>query len=680
MRFQYKLALSIFAVGAIAVVIGARVQYLDARRAELANHAHLLTETARELARNLDEMLLAEARVLQTLADAPVAREALRASNRRFDGLDEAARSTALAQLDARWRRASGPDDPFVRSRMQNALADYLGAHEARHPGEYGEIFITDRHGGTVATTARLTDFYQADEYHWQAAYHAGKGRIFFDDRGFDQSAERYVLGVVVPIMEGDAVLGLLKANLAVGGPLRQFIDDLGETGGPQVELIRSRGRVILGQASAPFSEQVGPEVVAAMDRSAPGAVPITPGAKRLIAYAPVGLTVDGADIGFGGREQSDEQWGGNASEPWFLVVSDGVEAALAPASERTRELLGIAGALLVLMALAALALGYRLAGPVRQLRAMTRRVGAGDLEARVAPKTRDELGRLAEDFNAMVEGLRAVTASRDELMAEVARREEVEERLRGRERDLQLLVQDLGNSNRALEEFAYMASHDLREPLITITAFGDLLEQECGHHLTPDGQDHLQRMRKAAVRLRCLVDDLRTYSQVNTGDREFAPVDLNRLVAEVIDDLRGRIDAAGARITVGTLPRIEADEPRLRQLFLNLLSNAVKYRHPEVHPEVTVEARPAEGPALEISVEDNGIGFEPQYAEQILEPFERLHTHRHYEGSGLGLAICRRIVEQHGGSLRAQGVPNHGATFYITLPVTQGAVGGKAA
>ena len=679
MRFQFKLAASIFLVGALALLIGARIHYLDTRQAELDNRLQLLTETARQQAGQLDDMLTAEARVLQTLADAPVVRRAVRASNRRFAGMEAAARNTAMENLDRRWRQG-GDDDPLIRSRIDNPLARYLRDHDARHPGEYGEIFVTDRFGATVAATGRLTDFYQADEYHWKAAFYGGTGRVFFDDRGFDESADRHVLGVVVPIMDAGRVLGVLKANLAVGGPLRRFIQELDAPGEPTVELVRSSGRVILGGERAPLSQRVSPELVSAMDYKAAGALPITAGGESVVAYAPVGLTIDEGTVGFGGRRRSEEQWAGNEEEPWFVVVSQGIDAALVPVAGRTREVLVIAGGLLVLMAFSAMILGYRLARPVRNLRELTYRVGRGDLKATVQATGRDELGQLADDFNAMVRGLQEVTASRDQLSAEVEQRREVEARLRQREAELKALVQDLARSNDALEEFAYMASHDLREPLIAITSFGDLLREEYGDELSADGREYLQRIQKAAGRLRKLVDDLLTYSRVNAGERRFVPLDLGGLVNEVAAELRPALEAANGRVTTGAIPEIEADEARMRQLFLNLIGNAIKYRRPEVPLRITVEAWPVSDHRIEVVVRDNGIGFEQDYADQIMEAFERLHTRHSYDGTGVGLAICRRVVEQHGGTLRAEGVPNEGASFYITLPVSQGAAGSRAA
>lgn len=680
MRFQFKLAASIFAVGALALVIGARIHYLDARQAEVDSRLALLTETARQQAAQLDDMLAAEARVLETLAGAPVVRQAVRASNRRFAAMPPAQREEAITRLDRIWRRADDAEAPLVRSRTGNALAAYLKGYDTRHEGEYGEIFVTDRFGATVAATRRLTDFYQADEYHWQAAFNAGAGRVFFDDRGFDQSARRHVLGVLVPIMEGGQVIGILKANLGMDGPLRRFIQELDLPGEPRVELVRSNGRVILGGQDAPLSQRVSPELVGAMDRQSAGTLPVEAGSSNAVAYAPIGLTLDEGEVGFGGRRHSEEQWGGNGDEPWFMVVSQDLETALAPVAGRTRELLSIAGALLVLMALSAMVLGYRLARPVRELRELTRRVGRGDLQATAEVQGRDELGQLAEDFNAMVRGLQEVTASRDQLSAEVENRRQVEARLRQHETELKALVQDLARSNQALEEFAYMASHDLREPLIAITSFGDLLRDEYGEELTGEGREYLQRIQKAAGRLRELVDDLLAYSRVNAGERRFIPLDLRRLVDEVAGELKAGLEAADGRVTTGELPEIEADEPRMRQLFLNLIGNAIKYRRPGVPLRVTIETRDAGADGVEIVVRDNGIGFEQGYAEQILEAFERLHTRHAYDGTGVGLAICRRVVEQHGGTLRAEGTPDEGAAFYITLPVTQAATGSQAA
>ncbi len=242
----------------------------------------------------------------------------------------------------------------------------------------------------------------------------------------------------------------------------------------------------------------------------------------------------------------------------------------------------------------------------------------------------------------------------------------------------------ELERSNRDLEQFAYVASHDLQEPLRKIRTFGDRLELKCKEALDETGRECVERMQSAAARMQSLIDDLLTLSRVTTRSREFVPVDLAQIVREVVSDLEVQIEQAGGRVEAGKLPTIQADPLLMRQLLQNLIGNALKFRRPEEAPVVKIEGRyvapharregerlPA-GEMCRITVEDNGIGFDPRHQERIFGIFQRLHPREVYQGTGIGLAICRKIAEHHGGKISAQGSPGKGSTFEVLLPVVQ--------
>jgi PAS domain S-box-containing protein len=234
----------------------------------------------------------------------------------------------------------------------------------------------------------------------------------------------------------------------------------------------------------------------------------------------------------------------------------------------------------------------------------------------------------------------------------------------------------ELQRSNSALDEFASVASHDLQEPLRKILTFGERLSVSGGTAIQGDARKHLDRMLDAASRMRKLVNDLLLYSQVSTRTQQFVPTDLARIAREVIADLETAIADEGGRIEVGELPVIDADPLQMRQLLQNLLGNAIKYRRKGEAPVVRLNSARGSGRHWNITVEDNGIGFNDQYAEKIFKMFERLHGKTEYEGSGIGLAICRKIAERHGGTIAAAGGVGKGATFTVTLPVTQATPG----
>ncbi len=238
---------------------------------------------------------------------------------------------------------------------------------------------------------------------------------------------------------------------------------------------------------------------------------------------------------------------------------------------------------------------------------------------------------------------------------------------------DLKRTQLRLEQSNRELESFASVASHDLQEPLRKIQTFSERLTSVYAEALGPEGRDYLTRMNNAATRMRKLIDDLLTYSRVSSKAQTHYLVDLSELARGVLGDLESIIEQSGATVTIGPLPTLEASPMQMRQLLQNLLSNALKFRKDDVAPVISLHATvDPESNRCELQVEDNGIGFEEKYVDRIFNVFQRLHGRGKYEGTGIGLAICRKIAERHGGSIRARSAPGQGATFIVTLPYRQ--------
>ena len=233
--------------------------------------------------------------------------------------------------------------------------------------------------------------------------------------------------------------------------------------------------------------------------------------------------------------------------------------------------------------------------------------------------------------------------------------------------------AEDLALSNSDLRQFAYVASHDLQEPIRTVHAYSELLDRRYKHVLDEDGRTFLEFITSGAKRMQALIDDLLVYSRVTQSPTaEPKPVSLNAAWAWAIGNLTSAIEEADAIIVCHDLPTISGIQTQLGQVFQNILSNAIRYRKPDVRLRVDVHVT-READEWIIKIQDNGQGFEPAYAEGIFGMFKRLHG-REIAGTGMGLAICKRIVERHGGRIWAQGKPNEGATFYIAFPVVKSA------
>ncbi|QKZ15802.1 PAS domain-containing protein [Spirosoma sp. KUDC1026] len=237
--------------------------------------------------------------------------------------------------------------------------------------------------------------------------------------------------------------------------------------------------------------------------------------------------------------------------------------------------------------------------------------------------------------------------------------------------------------SNENLQTFAYVASHDLQEPLRKIQQFGDLLHTQYGPYLG-DGIDYLERMQLAASRMSTLIKDLLTFSRISTRRDTSAPTSLNDIVASVLIDLELPINEREAQVSVSSLPTVSGDASQLGQLFQNLLSNALKFRREDVVPQIMVRSElvlatklpPSIKPTrqtpayYQIDVTDNGIGFDEKYLDRIFQVFQRLHGRKQFDGTGIGLSICEKVVTNHGGAITATSQPGQGATFSIYLPV----------
>jgi signal transduction histidine kinase len=268
-----------------------------------------------------------------------------------------------------------------------------------------------------------------------------------------------------------------------------------------------------------------------------------------------------------------------------------------------------------------------------------------------------------------------SLTAERDAAEQKLRQANAVlETRVAERTAELNKSLKLLERSNLELQDFAYITSHDLQEPLRKIQAFGGRLSDRYADQLNDEGRMFVERMNASAARMQRMINDLLDYSRLTSRAHQFERVALNEVVREVISDLEVRINETGGKVEVADLPEVMADPLQMRQLMQNLIANALKFHRPGVPPVVKVGANgsgcgAAEAGRVVLHVEDNGIGFDEKYVNRIFVPFQRLHSKDTYEGSGIGLAVCRKIADRHGGEIQARSTPGQGSCFIITLP-----------
>jgi signal transduction histidine kinase len=289
----------------------------------------------------------------------------------------------------------------------------------------------------------------------------------------------------------------------------------------------------------------------------------------------------------------------------------------------------------------------------LREVLLSSKAVAKGDFSRKAIAYSRDEIGMLANNFNIMAEELHRLEQENKEV------NNFLEKKVRQRTAEME-------NKNKELEQFAYVASHDLQEPLRTISGFVDLLQKEYRDKLDGNGEKYIAYLSQASDRMKTLIKDLLDYSRIGR-EKQARPIDCNMLIEEVLADLGKIIRESGAQISSGDLPSLYAYPTELKLLFQNLIANAIKFRHRDRLPQLSVTAV-QEKNHWKFAIRDNGIGIERQFLERIFIIFQRLHTRDQYEGSGIGLAHCKKIVQLHEGAIWAESEPGKGTAFFFTI------------
>lgn len=264
---------------------------------------------------------------------------------------------------------------------------------------------------------------------------------------------------------------------------------------------------------------------------------------------------------------------------------------------------------------------------------------------------------------NELQDHVRELLEAKKQLEMEIAHRKEAEEKEKAKSLALE-------RSNEDLEQFAFIASHDLREPLRKLMSFTQLLSSGRYGSFDEKGQQFVYYIRDAAERMEALINSLLAYSRVTTQSRDYENVSFAELTDEAERDLQLRIEECDARIEKDIKGFVPGNRSQLRQVIQNLISNALKYRSPDTPPVIRISGAPVSNETYRLTVTDNGIGFDPQYGNQIFEVFKRLHGRDEYEGTGMGLAICKKVITRHGGQITATSEVGKGSTFQVDLPI----------
>jgi signal transduction histidine kinase len=359
--------------------------------------------------------------------------------------------------------------------------------------------------------------------------------------------------------------------------------------------------------------------------------------------------------------------WRPIPSVDWGLVAKIDADEAFASITNLRYLVMAILAIVLGIVAAITVSVTRSISNPIKMLSRGAEIIGSGNLDYRVGTDLKDEIGQLSRAFDKMAHDLKETMASRDDLNREVAERRRIEKLVRRHAEELREVNEDLKRSNESLEQFAYVASHDLQEPLRAMGSFSQLLETRYKAKLDGDAVEFLGFIVDAAKRMQKLITDLLAYSRIGRTETTSGDVDCNSVLGKVLVNLHPQIEESGAVITNDTLPVSFCNESEWVQLFQNLINNAIKFRGSEP-PRIHISAE-KRGPEWLFSVRDNGIGIDGRYKERVFLIFQRLHGREKYPGTGIGLSICKKIVETHGGKIWVESELGKGSVFYFTMP-----------
>jgi signal transduction histidine kinase len=343
-----------------------------------------------------------------------------------------------------------------------------------------------------------------------------------------------------------------------------------------------------------------------------------------------------------------------SSGQKWGLCLGISLKSVHEATNALVLNSLGYFIAIIVLTIVISFYLARGFTKPIKQLGIATKQISKGNLSQRVNIKTEDEFGLLASSFNKMAEDLAKSHA-------------QIKDHSKTLEKKVEERTVELARSNAELEQFAYVASHDLQEPLRMVSSYVKLLERRYKDNLDKDADEFIAYAVDGATRMQQLINDLLTYSRVGTKGKPFEPTDSETVFKLATDNLKVAIEESGAVITHDPLPSVMADSSQLIQLLQNLIGNGIKFRGEEPL-KIYVSAAKKKNEWL-FSVSDNGIGIDPKDKERIFQIFQRLHSSNEYQGTGIGLAVSKKIVERHGGRIWVESKPKKGSTFYFTIP-----------
>ncbi len=644
MKIQHKFALYIFFTVVLFLIVFSFLSYRYNKNITIDTAKELMQSSVIDESGHLGERLIEKSKIAISMAASDTLLRELIKSNHEYNKLTDTARNTNINNLNSRWMNTLDIEDPFIKSYMHNPVASALRLQQYAIPDEIGEIFITNRYGLAIGTTKKLSTLAHSQKYWWKAAYNNGLGKIFFDDRGYDKSVGDYVIGIVIPIKENNQVIGILKCNFKLLASLSSYLNSIGEHSGREVLLIRSSGRIIIGDNVTPLSTVLPDNILKKIDISSLNSITIeSDDSQRIVSYSPVGITYSSEKYSFGGRYKSNNRIGHADQKGWILVFTDDINSVLSSTVD-TISVFIYAGLILALMAgVAALLMGRTIARPIRVLTERANRIGHGHIDEVIDINSTDELGILAQAFNQMSHDLR-------DTHSELQRKERLA----------------------TLGQLTATVSHELRNPLGAMRPSLYILEKKM------DKKNEL--VNKAIKRIdrninRCdhIIDELLDFTRITELNQQTTLFDewLNSVIDEqTIPEgilLEKKLNLKNIKISI--------DKDRLRRAVINVIENACHSMMDDnlqtvisKNARLSIKTR-SNNKRIEILIADTGSGITEETLEKMFEP---LFSTKAF-GVGLGMPTIKQIMVQHDGDIEIDSEENKGTTVTLWIPVNPG-------
>ncbi|MCK5145361.1 HAMP domain-containing histidine kinase [bacterium] len=666
MKYETKLALQIFTLGTIILAIGLFTAYRYNSRAILQhelNHTELVVDA---VSGNFEQLLLEKVKTNQTLSITPIINNALITSNCTFGNLSEKERNEKIYLQNEQWKATEDEKDAFILEFTHNSVAQFLKEQQNNLKGEYGEIFLTNKYGALVASTAKLTTFAHAHKYWWKGAYNNGLGAVFLDDRGYDNSVDGYVLGVVIPIKEENKIIGMLKVNLNILGAISEMIlNSQNETAG-DFKLIRSGGEIVFERESAPLSTRIPNLLYKKLQSIDEHSFQYDDSDNKwLIGNSEVGITSKDAEgYLFGGSFESVDHKKGNTGESWHIINSRNLATILEPLKDSTLIILAVGFLLIIILAIVAFIFGKLAVNPLKQLIEQSKKIAKTDFSARIVVSRKDEIGLLGKAFNKMAEELEKTTTSLKKL-------ESSEQKILQQNKKLQDL-------NATKDKFFSIIAHDLKSPYSSMLGFSGILYNEFDDYDTQEQKQFIKIIHSELQNAFKLLENLLywSHSQMNTIDFYPEKENLFLISQETIGMLR--LSAINKSISlINEIPKhifVKTDKNMFAVILRNLVSNAIKFTPKQGTVEVaacTITNKNNQEYA-EITIKDNGVGVLGEIQSKLFDISESTSTRgtENEAGSGLGLILCKEFIEKHNGKIWIENEMEKGSKFIFTIPI----------